>query len=93
LAGGSAYKYGEYSYGKITKLEGGADIKYGGMLDELAWEFVGEHHRKQDLIRFGVYTTKSWFSHKPNGAFRTLFPIPQSQMNANKNLKQNPGYN
>ncbi|MDI9877611.1 RagB/SusD family nutrient uptake outer membrane protein [Flectobacillus rivi] len=93
LAGGSAYKYGEYSYGKITKLEGGADIKYGGMLDELAWEFVGEHHRKQDLIRFGVYTTKSWFSHKPNGAFRALFPIPQSQMNANKNLKQNPGYN
>ncbi|MNT63833.1 SusD family protein [compost metagenome] len=92
LMGGSTYKYGEYSYGTITKFEGGADIQYGGFLDELAWEFVGEHHRKQDLIRFGVYTKKSWFSHKPNGDFRIIFPIPQSQMDANHNLVQNPGY-
>ncbi|MFV8343181.1 RagB/SusD family nutrient uptake outer membrane protein [Flavobacterium sp. XS2P39] len=92
LIGGSTYKYGEYSFGTITKLEGGSDIQYGGFLDELAWEFVGEHHRKQDLIRFGVYTKKSWFSHKPNGDFRSVFPIPQSQMDANHNLVQNPGY-
>ncbi len=93
LMGGSVYKYGEYSNGTITKFEGGADIQYGGFLDELGWEFVGEHHRKQDLIRFGVYTKKSWFSHKPNGDYRVIFPIPQSQMDANHNLKQNPGYN
>ena len=93
LLGGSVYKYGEYSNGTITKYEGGADIQYGGFLDELAWEFVGEHHRKQDLIRFGVYTKKSWFSHKPNGDYRAIFPIPQSQMDANHSLVQNPGYN
>ncbi len=92
LLGGSVYKYGEYSYGNITKFEGGADILYGGFLDELAWEFVGEHHRKQDLIRFGVYTTKSWFSHKPNGDYRKIFPIPQSIMETNSKLKQNTGY-
>jgi len=92
LSGGSVYKYGEYANGVITNYEGGADIQYGGFLDELAWEFIGEHHRKQDLIRFGVYTTKSWFSHKPNGDYRAIFPIPQSQMEANHSLKQNPGY-
>lgn len=92
LLGGSVYKYGEYSDGTITKLEGGADIKYGGFLDELAWEFVGEHHRKQDLIRFGVYTKKSWLSHKPNGDYREIFPIPQSVMETNSKLIQNTGY-
>ncbi|MEN2401238.1 RagB/SusD family nutrient uptake outer membrane protein [Flavobacterium sp. MC2016-06] len=93
LTGGSVYKYGTYDSGVITKLEGGADIQYGGFLDELAWEFIGEAHRKQDLIRFGVYTKKSWFSHTPNGDFKSIFPIPQAIMNTNSNLKQNPGYN
>lgn len=93
LLGGSVYKYGTYDSGVITKLEGGDDIQYGGFLDELAWEFVGEHHRKQDLIRFGVYTTKSWFSHTPQGDFRSIFPIPQSARDTNSNLEQNPGYN
>ena len=89
---GSTYEYGKYEDGEITNYEGGDDIEYGRFLDELAWEFVGEHHRKQDLIRFGVYTTKSWFSHSPNGDFRKIFPIPLSQMQTNSNLDQNPGY-
>ncbi|WP_281635996.1 RagB/SusD family nutrient uptake outer membrane protein [Flavobacterium marginilacus] len=94
LLGGSVYKYGTYKAGVITNYEGGADIKYGGFLDELAWEFVGEAHRKQDLIRFGVYSTKSWFSKvkNPGAAFRAILPIPQSEMDKNSNLKQNPGY-
>lgn len=94
LLGGSVYKYGTYEAGVITNYEGGADIKYGGFLDELAWEFIGEAHRKQDLIRFGVYSTKSWFSKvkNPGAAFRAILPIPQSEMDKNSNLKQNPGY-
>lgn len=92
LMGGSVYKYGSYESGVITNFEGGDDILYGGFLDELAWEFVGEHHRKQDLIRFGVYTKKSWLSHTPNGDFRTIFPIPESAMDSNSNLTQNTGY-
>ncbi|MFH7000692.1 RagB/SusD family nutrient uptake outer membrane protein [Flavobacterium bizetiae] len=94
LLGGSVYKYGTYQAGVITNLEGGADIQYGGFLDELAWEFVGEAHRRQDLIRFGIYSTKSWFSKKAdaNDSFRAIFPIPQSEMAKNSNLKQNLGY-
>ncbi|MEW2921672.1 RagB/SusD family nutrient uptake outer membrane protein [Muricauda sp. ANG21] len=92
LMQGSVYQYGVQEDGVITNLEGGDDIEYGRFLDELAWEFVGEHHRKQDLIRFGVYTTKSWFSHTPNGDYREIFPIPLSQMETNPNLTQNPGY-
>ena len=37
---------------QIFTHEGGDDIELGGLLDDLAWEFVGEHHRRQDLIRF-----------------------------------------
>ncbi|MBL0739837.1 RagB/SusD family nutrient uptake outer membrane protein [Chryseolinea lacunae] len=91
LVGGSTYAYGKYENGAVTEADAGT-IQYGRFLDELAWEFVGEHHRKQDLIRFGVYTTKRWLTHKPNGDFRVIFPIPQPQMETNPNLEQNPGY-
>ncbi len=69
-----------------------SDIQYGRMLDELGWEFAQEGRRRQDLIRFGVFTTKSWLSHSPNGAYRTLLPIPTSAIQTNGNLKQNTGY-
>lgn len=92
IAGGSTYKYGTYAKGVITKYEGGADITYGRFLDELGWEFVGEAHRRQDLIRFGVFTTKSWLSHTPKDAHVNIFPIPFSAMNTNTKLDQNPGY-
>ncbi len=92
LAQGSNYPYGPSINNVVSPLQGGADIQYGRMLDELGWEFAAEGHRRQDLIRFGVYTTKSWLSHVPNGTYRTLMPLPQSALNTNGNLKQNPGY-
>lgn len=91
LNAGSSYDYGRrdtYS----TTYEGGADIKYGRMLDELGWEFCQEGRRRQDLIRFGVFTTKSWFSHDASDATKNLYPIPNKIMLTNSNLKQNPGY-
>ncbi|WP_297335054.1 RagB/SusD family nutrient uptake outer membrane protein [Algoriphagus sp.] len=93
LMQGSRYQYGNYEDGEVIDLEGGDDIEFGRFLDELGYEFAAEFHRRQDLIRFGVYTTKSWFSHRPNGDHRTIFPIPQSAIDANPNLTQNPGYN
>lgn len=92
--GGSVYDYGYVKNGKIDPLQhqGGADIQYGGMYDELGWEFAGEAHRRQDMIRFGVYTTKMWFQHKPVGDHAILFPIAESIMNSNSNLVQNTGY-
>ncbi len=96
LEGGSSYHYGFCEKGDYSKPGGpdseGSDILYGRMLDELGWEFAAEAHRRQDLIRFGVFTKKSWLSHEPNGDYRTLFPIPEKQLGLNPNLHQNPGY-
>jgi hypothetical protein len=93
LQEGSSYNYGLVKNGELTVAEGGGqDIQYGRFLDELGWEFAAEARRRQDLIRFGIFTTKSWLSHEPNGDYRTIFPIPLDQLNTNSNLKQNDGY-
>lgn len=108
LKGGSVYNYGHReNQGKqgeedkwIITEEGGADIEFGGLLDEYAKEFVCEAHRRDDLIRFNikgtnmnVYNGKSWFCKDAvsdrNG---DLFPIPKSALDGNSKLKQNPGY-
>ncbi len=91
LMGGSTYDYGLRNHLESTE-EGGADIQYGRMLDELGWEFCQEARRRSDMIRFGVFTKKSWLSHSPNGDYRALYPIPQSEIAKNSNLTQNPGY-
>ena len=91
LQTGSVYDYGLRDTNNQT-TEGGADIQYGRFLDELAWEFNQEGHRRQDMIRFGVFDTKSWFSHSPNGSYRKVYPIPQSEINKNPKLQQNDGY-
>ena len=100
LVKGSAYNYGWYDTDGIVKTGpggtavtgGGADIKYGRFLDELGWEFAIEGHRRSDMIRFGIFTKKTWFNHKPNGDFRTIFAIPQGAIQTNSKLKQNTGY-
>lgn len=91
LREGSVYDYGLRDTNTQT-FEGGSDIEFGRFLDELGWEFDQEGRRRQDLIRFGVFSSKSWLSHAPNGNYRTLFPIPLSAMETNSNLTQNPGY-
>ncbi|SFQ49553.1 RagB/SusD family nutrient uptake outer membrane protein [Parafilimonas terrae] len=91
LMKGSHYNYGLRSTLNTTE-EGGADIKYGRMLDELGWEFDQEGRRRQDMIRFGAFTAKSWFDHKASDANKALFPIPRTELEKNSNLKQNPGY-
>lgn len=100
LMEGSVYNYGWYDVDGVVKdgpggsrvQRGGADIRYGRFLDELGWEFVAEGHRRQQLIRFGVFTTETWFNHTPNGDHRIVFAIPQDALDANPNLEQNPGY-
>ena len=100
LTMGSRYNYGWYDEDGVVKtanggapvVGGGADIQYGRFLDELGWEFAVEAHRRVQLIRFGVFTTKMWFNHTPNGAHRTVFAIPVGALNTNNKLTQNPGY-
>lgn len=89
LEEGSSYDYGRRDE-NVETHEGGADIKYGRFLDELGWEFCQEGRRRQDMIRFGVFTTKSWFSHDKSNSNRNLYPIPNKIMLTNSNLTQNP---
>ena len=116
LKGGSCYKYGLYynlnvmddpdktALGQVNEWvsvpEGGEDIELGGLLDELAWEFVGEFHRRQDLIRFkcangqNVWNGKSWFCKERvktvDNVDDNIFPFHTSTLNANTWLTQNP---
>lgn len=63
---------------------------------ELFWECV----RRTDLIRFGQFTTSAylwaWKGGIQNGTAvdskYNLFPIPSTDISANPNLVQNPGY-
>jgi len=69
-----------------------ATLNLDELLAERGREFIFEGFRRDDLIRFGKFTTASWWDHNPSGAFRTLFPIPQQQLDLNKKLVQNTGY-
>ena len=61
------------------------------ILRERLFEFAGEAKRRQDLVRHGKFTAAWQF--KPAADARVvLMPIPQSQIDANPQLAQNPGY-
>ncbi|HKO80900.1 MAG TPA: RagB/SusD family nutrient uptake outer membrane protein [Chitinophagaceae bacterium] len=68
--------------------------------DERGREMFFEATRRQDMIRFGTYNSAFRFHAAdaadnlgPNGINHlNVFPIPETVLNANKNLKQNPGY-
>lgn len=92
LKGNTSYTYGFVEDYKIVKSGNTDPVQLGRLLDELGWEFVWETHRRRDMIRFGVYTKKSWLSHEPQGDYRTLYPIPESALTSNPNLTQNPNY-
>jgi hypothetical protein len=59
--------------------------------NERGIELIEEAHRRQDMIRFGTFTQAHGLV-PAVGSFRTIFPIPTNALNANPNLKQNPGY-
>jgi starch-binding outer membrane protein, SusD/RagB family len=59
--------------------------------DERGFELNWEGHRRQDMIRFNKFLLANEFR-GVSGDFRKLFPIPTAALDANKGLKQNPGY-
>lgn len=66
------------------------------ILDERGREFLDEHWRRNDLIRFGDFE-RDWgfkYDFNPDAAnpqYR-LLPLARDVLNANTNWKQNPGY-
>ncbi len=70
-----------------------ATFTLDSLLAERGREFIFEGWRRQDMIRFGTFTTGSWWDHTPDGDVnKELFPIPYQTIENNPNLKQNPGY-
>jgi len=61
------------------------------LLAERGRELYWESWRRQDLIRFGVFL-QPWSLKTSDDPKNLLFPLPQDQLLANPNLKQNPGY-
>jgi len=59
--------------------------------NERGYELYWEGKRRQDMIRFGTFNKA--MSEKPvTPDYTSLFPIPQSALDVNPNLVQNPGY-
>ncbi|MFZ4261048.1 RagB/SusD family nutrient uptake outer membrane protein [Sphingobacterium sp. HJSM2_6] len=70
-----------------------ASLTLDELLAERGREFIFEGKRRTDLIRFGKFTSGNWWDHEAtNKEHLELFPIPQTQLAINPNLKQNPGY-
>lgn len=109
---GSANPYADFKYDEGSMFaksgytqntkDNEATIELGGLLDDLAWEFVGEHHRRQDMIRFmcsdgrNVYNGKTWFCHKNKAEkgdwHNNVFPIYADFLVSNIKLVQNYGF-
>lgn len=71
------------------------------VLDERSRELYFEGMRRTDLIRYGYFGGNSGYTWQWKGgvqaggkfdAFRNIFPLPTTELGANINLKQNPGY-
>lgn len=63
------------------------------ILRERLQELIYEAKRRQDLIRHDKFTSGAWHEKEPSEPYRVLMPVPQSQLDANPALVQNPGYN
>ncbi|MBS7566760.1 RagB/SusD family nutrient uptake outer membrane protein [Mucilaginibacter sp. Bleaf8] len=71
----------------------GGQLDEQEMLDEWGREFLGENRRRTDLIRWGVFSSGTWWDKKPDGDKHTeVFPIGISVMGVNPQFVQNPGY-
>jgi len=62
------------------------------ILEERQKELWWESWRREDMIRMGVFLLSWDLKSADVGTTYLLFPIPVTQVVANPNLKQNPGY-
>jgi len=101
--GGAAEADGLAALNKVREragLDAVASYSLQDVLDERARELYWECVRRQDLIRFGQFTTDSYLWQWKGGvkdgtavdARMNLMPLPPADINANGNLSQNEGY-
>ena len=90
----------ERAYGNTSADITDPQLTLQFILDERGRELLWEAHRRTDLVRFGLFTggdyVWQWKGGAPAGTstetFRNLYPLPASELSANPNLVQNPGY-
>jgi starch-binding outer membrane protein, SusD/RagB family len=87
----------------------GGDVDFSAMTDAQALDYILEErgrelmwegHRRQDLIRYGLFTGGEYLWAFKGGPaegqaiddFLNVYPIPANEIIANPNLDQNPGY-
>ena len=78
-----------------------SEITLAWLLDERARELMWEGHRRVDLIRYGHYTSMNYPWPYKGGVtdgkvalddYRIIYPLVATDVSANSNLVQNPGY-
>jgi len=78
-----------------------ADLTLDNILDEWSREFYAEGRRRVDLVRFNKFAGNVNYNWEGKGgtaagqnvdAKYNIFPIPQTDLTANQNLKPSPGY-
>ena len=91
------------AYNQVRQRAGvptASSISLQDVLDERGRELYQECWRRNDLVRFGQFTSDKyiwqWKGNVRDGRaveeHRNLFPIPDSDRQANSNLRQNAGY-
>lgn len=105
LDGGITTDSKAMSYIKLLRDRAGiamsSSLELDDILKERAVELMWEGHRRTDLIRYGYFTSMSFtWPYKggiANGkvalpAYRTVYPLLNSDLAENPKLSQNPGY-
>lgn len=98
-----AYMSGSYAVDGVRSDVDGkisdAELTLDFILDERQREFASECMRRDDLVRFGLFTSGrnwDWKNGERLGSdvddHFNLFPLPETELNNNPTLKQNDGY-
>ena len=90
----------ERAYGDASGNITAAELTLDFILDERARELAWEGHRRQDLIRYGLFTGDDYLwafkggvaAGTATGDHLNLYPIPAIEIISNPNVRQNPGY-
>lgn len=82
-------------------VSGPEEITTEWLVAERARELMWEAHRRTDLIRFGLFHTDTYlwpykggddFAGQAFPEYKCIFALPPTELAANPELKQNPGY-